>query len=199
MNAVGVMSSILSKEKDLILLGINGKNRLCATHTIVWRRHFKRDHSEKVSEDAMDSLGEWEDVDKKFECDVKSWGLDTAKLDLPAKSAAPKCIFRAYLEDWEPEAIKTKDDETEYRLLNKYAGLHLWDPDDGVLVEICMDNLEFHTKKRKGSPRGWKVLCSKVGVKLKNDEDYKPWNINDELIGQIATTPQPQELNVTIV
>ena len=80
----------------------------------------------------------------------------------------------------------------EWKLLNKYGGIHFLDPDDGITKRIITDNLE----RKHGK---WALISCPVGEDPQNEDALQPWFINDMLFEMIADTEQPPERNVKVV
>ena len=62
--------------------------------------------------------------------------------DVPAPVVARR-LFKAWIEDWEWEAIGTRDVVMEARLLQKYGGLSWIDPDENELCVAIEERMEF--------------------------------------------------------
>ena len=60
------------------------------------------------------------------------------------KECATKRIFRAWIEDWEKDAILDNDCVAEAKLLTKYKDLTFYCPDDEVTFTVNDDSMEFH-------------------------------------------------------
>ncbi len=57
-----------------------------------------------------------------------------------------RCVFRAWLEDWEKPLLKNNDSVAKARLQVKYQGLVFCDPDNQTIYSVYSGNLEY----RKG-------------------------------------------------
>ncbi len=107
------------------------------------------------------------------------------------KAKVPTRIFRAWVEDWEYDAIKDKDAVAEARLLEKYKDLMLLDPDSNKTYKIHASNLQWYkASKRQNIAGGWYVIGT--------DEDDKDesFEIEDELLVQMAATPQDPSVHI---
>jgi len=132
----------------------------------------------------------WTDADIAVQMGLESWG----GMEVPVP-VVPKRLFRAWIEDWEWDAIRHKDVVSEAKLVQKYTGLRFVDPDldrrvgelDTYLVE---SNLEFQGGKG-GS--GWCLIGTRD-----RDGGMEPWEIH-LTIDLIAEYEQPAELNVEII
>jgi hypothetical protein len=132
----------------------------------------------------------WTDADIAVQMGLESWG--GREVPVPV---VPKRLFRAWIEDWEWDAIRHKDVVSEAKLVQKYTGLRFVDPDldrrvgelDTYLVE---SNLEFQGGKG-GS--GWCLIGTRD-----RDGGMEPWEIH-LTIDLIAEYEQPAELNVEII
>ena len=52
-------------------------------------------------------------------------------------------IFNAWIKDWESEILRTRDQENEQRLLQKYKNIRFLDDEDNQTYMIDPENLEF--------------------------------------------------------
>jgi hypothetical protein len=123
----------------------------------------------------------------RFDHKLESFGVDLNTL----KAKVPERIFRAWLEDWEKEAIKHNDVVSERKLLEKYKGLMFWDDQEKCYQTIVEDNLEWRTRTRdKTSYTGWYCIAE--------DEkgDCSPWEICDSLGTFISMCDQPEGVKV---
>jgi hypothetical protein len=136
----------------------------------------------------------WTDADMEIEMGLENWTVIPG--GLPVLPVAPKRFFKAWIEDWEWECIRHKDEVAETRLLQKYGGMRWLDPDPdgaGAGRGICIadaGNMEFQGG-RNGA--GWCLIGTN-----EVDGDMEPWTI-DIAIDLIADYPQPAEMNVEIV
>ena len=100
----------------------------------------------------------------------------------------PKRIFKAYLEDWEHEAIKKRDIINETKLLKKYGGLVWTDPDNNNVV-LYADKTSLHWTRVTKKGGGYSVIA--IGPDYNEDDpenqrNTEPWSICDILIGEIS-------------
>jgi hypothetical protein len=121
----------------------------------------------------------WTDEDFKIGDDVKDDEVNTK----------PRRIFKAFLEDWENEAITKRDVVNEAKLLKKYGGLTWLDPDNGN-IKLRADMKALHwTRVSKKTGGGFCVNA--IGPNYdENDPDnirnVEPWLISEVLIGEIS-------------
>jgi hypothetical protein len=104
-------------------------------------------------------------------------------------STTPPRYFRAWLEDWEINAIKKQDVVNETRLLAKYGGLQWRDPDNGY-KKLISDRNELHwsrpTKKNGG---GYGVIAYDEHYREddpNNTDHVEPWIVTIDLIECIS-------------
>ena len=101
----------------------------------------------------------------------------------------PRRIFKAYLEDWEAEAITKRDDINKAKLLKKYGGLNWFDPDHNNML-LYSDSKNLHwTRVSKKSGGGYCVNARNPNYDEKdpdNSNNVEPWLISETLIGEIA-------------
>ena len=124
-------------------------------------------------------------MSSSFDLQLENFGVDTT----PLKEPATHRIFRAWLEDWEQEAIQKDCCVAEAKLLCKYKDLAFYDPDDKVVRTVHPKNLTYVKKVRgqQGSKSGWVLL----GTHPDDDDDkIQPFDISAFVIGLIETTPQ---------
>jgi hypothetical protein len=62
-----------------------------------------------------------------FDLQLKTFGVDIGAL----KEPPTKCVFRAWVEDWDKEAQTKNDCVAKVQLLAKYKGLVFHDPNTG--------------------------------------------------------------------
>ena len=110
--------------------------------------------------------------------------------DVPAPVVARR-LFKAWIEDWEWEAIGTRDVVMEARLLQKYGGLSWIDPDENELCVAIEERMEFQGG-RNGA--GWCLL----GTRVNGDGGMEPW-VLDVVIDLIAEYEQPSEMNIEVI
>jgi hypothetical protein len=131
---------------------------------------------------------------------MKDWTDDdfrlTADPETIKEDSKPQRIFKAYLEDWEMDAITKRDVVNETKLLKKYGGLTWLDPDHDNEV-LYSDKKSLHWKrvtyhKKDGSYKdgGYSVKAIGPNYDERDPENEKnnvePWSICDVLIGEIA-------------
>ena len=109
---------------------------------------------------------------------LEKFGVNTNILKEPAVQR----IFHSWVEDWEEEARKNKNDPVaEVLLLQKYEGLVFHDPDSENDFCIWGPNIEFG----RGRGNGWFLLgvCATNGV----ENEAFTLELACEMIGE---TPQ---------
>lgn len=117
---------------------------------------------------------------------LKFWTEDDFNMsdDEAEKAVKLKRIFKAYIEDWEEEAIKKRDIVNKTKLLSKYGGLTWKDPDNGNTVLNSSSTLLKWTRITK-TGGGYCVMAHDPNYD-ENDEDpennTEPWYINEDLI-----------------
>ena len=122
-----------------------------------------------------------------FDHQLENFGVEISDLKQPVTHR----IFRAWVEDWEKDAIHKDCCVSEARVLTKYRDLAFFDPDDNVTRTIYPKNLEWVKKTRgmAGSRSRWAIL----GTHPDNDDDddkIEPFEISDLVIDLIVKTPQ---------
>ena len=113
-------------------------------------------------------------------------GIDLNELEKDI-SPKPVSVFKAWLEDWEKQAIKKEDDYNHHRLVCKCAGLCWKDPDNNCEIVHASDKrMHFHSAKSR-SERGYHVIGLGPNYNPLNprSEDYNLWQINHQLFGLI--------------
>ena len=83
-------------------------------------------------------------------------------------------IFNTYIEDWESDTLRTRDQENEQLILHKYKNIRFLDDEDNQTYMIAPGNLEF-----KGATRRNKQYCV-VG----NPPDWRDGDNLDILISR---------------
>ena len=58
-------------------------------------------------------------------------------------------IFNTWIEDWEPDIPRTRDQENEQRLIHKYKNIMFLDDEDNPTYMIAPENLEFKGTTRR--------------------------------------------------
>ena len=118
-----------------------------------------------------------------FDLQLENFGLDLQSL----KATVPQRIFRAWVEEWEKAAIMENDPVAEAQLLEKYKNIVFLDPDTEKSWKIYPTNLEwFKASKRQGISKGWHVIG------ISEDDEEESFEIEDELLSQMADTPQEE-------
>ena len=107
-------------------------------------------------------------------------------------------IFNAWIEDWESDILRTRDQENEQRLLYKYKNIRFFDDEYNQTYMITPVNLEF-----KGSTRRNNQYCV-VGQTLNwRDGDNLDLlisrYINDDFMVLIKGFEQDTDLGVKII
>ena len=103
------------------------------------------------------------------------------------KQRAITRTFRAWMEDWEKDAMTSNDPVSERKLLEKYKGLAFCDEDtEGKPMLTChSDNLQWNKKVRGSNGyTGWHLIM--VG----EDGSEDAWEINDDICSYIACSRQ---------
>jgi hypothetical protein len=130
----------------------------------------------------------------KAQSPIKYWMDDDFNLDKDddddnvKPAAKKKRPFYAYIEDWENEAIRTRHDVNEQKLLEKYGGLFWKDPDNNnLLLKSNKKELQWSRKTKTGG--GYCVIAHTPDYNEYSDEvdpNAEPWYINDYLIEVIT-------------
>jgi len=104
--------------------------------------------SKKAIEDD-DEFFIWDDTD--FDAEL---GFDSEEFLNKKNSAKPKKVIRCWMEDWELEAVGTRNAVSQTMILRKYGGLQFYDIDENKMGRISSDTLVW-LGKRKGKDGGW--------------------------------------------
>ncbi len=120
----------------------------------------------------------------QLDLQLEAFGIDTVELSDPVQ----RCVFRAWLEDWEKPLLKNNDPVAEARLRVKYQGLVFFDPDNKTVYSVYTGNLEY----RKGRDGGWCL----IGVCADDVYDDEPFIIGDMIIEMIAATEQERHIQI---
>ena len=104
-------------------------------------------------------------------------------------------IFNSWIEDWESDIPRSRDQDNEQRLLQKYKNRRFLDDDYNQTYMISLENLEF-----KGTTRSYKQYYA-VGKPLDcRDEDNLDLmisrNINDDFMVLIKGVEQDPDMGV---
>jgi len=103
-------------------------------------------------------------------------------------------IIRCWVEDWEKDCIKTNNADSKERLLRKYGGLVIADPDANQVYKLSSDQM-YWNRSRHGSR--WCLVAEPPEYDGTNEEALEFYGIHDDyLLVMIAETEQPQKLNV---
>lgn len=129
----------------------------------------------------------WTDADIVLQVGLETWGGIPGAVPVPA---VPSRLFRAWIEDWEWDAIRTRDVVMEAKLLQKYGGLSWIDPDENELCVALEEGMEYQGG-RNGA--GWCLIGTR-----ESDGGMEPW-VLDVVIDLIAEYEQPIEMNVEVV
>jgi len=130
----------------------------------------------------------WEKADEEFKLKLEGRNFSWKEFEEPTSAVRE---FKCWKEDWEDKNIALHDKLAEWKLLNKYGGIHFFDPDDGITKRIITDNLE----RKHGK---WSLISCPL-KEPENEDALEAWFINDMLFEMIADTEQPPELNVRVV
>jgi hypothetical protein len=107
------------------------------------------------------------------------------------QSNKPKRIFKAWLEDWEVEAIRKNDPVAENQLLRKYGGLMWKDPDCTETKYFLADSNSMKWYRlTKNNGGGWTLIAydqhyDEKASKEDQEEHMEPWAITEDLISCI--------------
>jgi hypothetical protein len=82
------------------------------------------------------------------------------------------------------------------KLLKKYEGLQLYDPQHDIKYTVLSFNLEFVCDRKSC---GWNLLVAPPGYVADGEHDDDSYFIDGETAGMIAGTEQKPELNVHII
>jgi hypothetical protein len=104
----------------------------------------------------------------------------------------PKRTFKAWLEDWEVEAVRKNDPVAENSLLRKYGGLMWKDPDckDFTKYFLADSNTMKWYRLTKNNGGGWAVIgydqyYDANATKEEMEAHTEPWAITEDLISCI--------------
>lgn len=87
-------------------------------------------------------------------------------------------VLKCYMEAWEKEHIRKKDDVSKAKFLHKYGGLEFEDVDfEGLLMKICDNDMRFRRKPKNDEEDngGWTPLA----YSTKEGDKPSPWPIFD--------------------
>ena len=107
-------------------------------------------------------------------------------------------ILNAWIKDWESDILRTRYQENEQHLLQKYRSIRFFDDEDNQIYMISPENLEF-----KGPTRGNNQYCV-VGKNLdrRDGDDLDlliPREINDDFMVLIKGFEKDPGMGVKIV
>jgi len=141
--------------------------------------------------DCIDKHALWGEEDERFDLALDKFGVNVSALRvLPS---APKRILRCWVEDWEKECIKKNDAVAKMKLLQKYRGLTIEDPDHNMVFTLSSENMDW-VRGRNG---GWHVVAEPAEYDGTNDDVLEIYEINEEsLMWMIINTEQPPKLNI---
>ena len=150
---------------------------------------IERSRAAHAAEESTGALLEsrWTDADIVLQVGLETWGGIPGAVPVPV---VPSRLFRAWIEDWEWDAIRTRDVVMEAKLLQKYGGLSWIDPDENELCVAAEDAMEYQGG-RNGA--GWCLIGTR-----ESDGGMEPW-VLDVVIDLIAEYQQPIEMNVEVV
>jgi hypothetical protein len=100
----------------------------------------------------------------------------------------PPRVFKAFIEDWEQEAIYKRDPVNEAKLLKKYGGLSWNDPDNDNAV-LTAHGKTMHWARVTKSGGGYCVVACDMEYSEDDDNNHKhtePWEITNDLIDCIT-------------
>jgi len=88
-------------------------------------------------------------------------------------------VLKCYMESWENEHIRKKNDVSKAKLIHKYGGLEFDDVDNGEHLRICDKEMRFRRRRKKldddDDAGGWTALTYSSAV----GEKPSPWPIFD--------------------
>ena len=108
--------------------------------------------------------------------DYRSLGLDGLLVDIGKITGEQpeQRIVKAFVEDWERDALKEKTISNEILLRRKYGGCCYYNIDDGGFVKRTIDKSTIHFSKKKND-----VGVYITGITATGEEEE--WQINDDL------------------
>jgi len=106
--------------------------------------------SKKSQEDNDGEFFVWDDTD--FDAEL---GFDSESFLAEKKNLKPKRVIKCWIEeDWEVDAVASKNAVAQAKILHKYGGLQFYDIDEKKMCRIASDELVW-LGKRKGNDGGW--------------------------------------------
>jgi hypothetical protein len=122
-----------------------------------------------------------------FDSQLENFGIDLDVL----KAKVHTCTFRAWVEDWEYDAIKDRA-VAEAHLLENHKDLMFYDPDSENTYKIHASNLQWYkASKRQNITGGWH------GIGTDEDDENESFEIEDELLVQMADIPQDPSIKMS--
>jgi len=109
--------------------------------------------------------------------------FETAALHEETKKSVKKHkkVLRLWIEDWEKEAIRKKDDRNETKLLQKYGGLVWEDPDcGGMKFTACGTHLHWQKKTARQKDFGYCIIGLREDYNEDKEETFDYWTLEDE-------------------
>jgi len=144
---------------------------------------MKREYAKNNSKEAY-KFWDDDDFDEEFNMLVET----------TSKSIQSQRFIKCYIEEWESESIKKKNDLSKKKLLVKYGGLEFEDLDhrNRSLYRIDKDDMVFKTRV------GWCVTAYLVGG---TRDDFDVWAIDSGLHDCLATyyTKHPNKNVVPLI
>ncbi len=134
----------------------------CAARARMYRDAMQNNN--KINDDD-DKFSFWDDNDFDEEL---GFDMETFVQRNP-KSGKPKRSVLCYMEEWEEEAVKSKNNIVgQHKLLEKYGGLQFLDPDTSKMV--CVDDKKLHWSSTKGS-RGYCLISYSIDYSQDTEQD----------------------------
>ena len=139
----------------------------------------------------------WTDADITTQMGLENWDIVPGNLPIveppeqPAEqpiAMGPRRVFKAWLEDWEFEAVHNNDVVVEAKFLQKYGGLRWIDLECGY--ELVCEGVRFYGGRVKA---GWALVAKRL-----HDGKIDTWTC-DLAVDEIAEFEQPREMNVEVV
>jgi hypothetical protein len=100
----------------------------------------------------------------------------------------PAQIFKAWIEDWEPNAMRTKDVVNEVRILEKYGGLKWRDPDNNY-VQVMSDRFNLQWNRKKKGEAGYALIVYDEYYRAEDEdkaEHVEHWYVTEDMIESIV-------------
>lgn len=114
--------------------------------------------------------------------DFEALGLDKFLVDVNEITGEKprKVIFRAWIEDWEKEALTTKSTVNEVMLRRKYGNKKYYNCDNGGFEARVIDINRLKWSNKKSDP-GASVFGRLVGSPTDDTDDVEQWMIDEDL------------------